>query len=150
MHCPLYGKSRAKAETGRKRGLSERPRPRCSIPHATVLCPDFPQELMLKHSGELPIIGVNTFLDPDAVHGAVVETELIRSTDAEKDAQVEQVARLRDLHRAEAEQALIRLREAAEGNDNVFAEMMETVKVCTLGQISHALYEVGGQYRRNM
>lgn len=105
---------------------------------------------MLKHSGELPIVGVNTFLNPNAKEGEVVEVELIRSTEQEKIDQVQQVANLRDLHRADAEQALMRLREAAEKNENVFEEMMEAVKVCTLGQISHALYEVGGQYRRNM
>ncbi|MFK5955402.1 MAG: methylmalonyl-CoA mutase family protein [Planctomycetota bacterium] len=105
---------------------------------------------MLKHSGELPIVGVNTFLNPAAGDGSVVEVELIRSTAEEKDAQVQQVANLRNLHRAHAEQALARLSEAAESHQNVFAEMMEAVKVCTLGQISHTLYQVGGQYRRNM
>ncbi|MHC4824816.1 MAG: methylmalonyl-CoA mutase family protein [Planctomycetota bacterium] len=105
---------------------------------------------MQKHSGELPIVGVNTFLNPAAGDGGVVEVELIRSTDEEKASQVKQVAELKDLHRADAENSLIRLRDAAESNANIFEEMMEAVKVCTLGQISHALYEVGGQYRRSM
>ncbi|MCP4092476.1 MAG: methylmalonyl-CoA mutase family protein [Planctomycetes bacterium] len=105
---------------------------------------------MQKHSGELPIVGVNTFLNPHANDGSVVEVELIRSSDEEKDGQVAQVAHLHELHRADSEAALIALRNAASENRNVFAEMMEAVKVCTLGQISHALYDIGGQYRRNM
>lgn len=105
---------------------------------------------MRKHSGDLPIVGVNTFLDPNAKEGEVVEVELIRASEQEKIDQVEQVAHLHDLHRADAEQALMALRKSALENDNVFAALMEAVKVCTLGQISQTLYEVGGQYRRNM
>jgi methylmalonyl-CoA mutase len=105
---------------------------------------------MRKHSGDLPIVGVNTFLNPKATEGSVVEVELIRSSDEEKNGQVSQVANLHELHRADSEAALIALRKAASENNNVFAEMMEAVKVCTLGQISHALYDIGGQYRRNM
>ncbi|MDP7062158.1 MAG: methylmalonyl-CoA mutase family protein [Planctomycetota bacterium] len=105
---------------------------------------------MQKHSGELPIVGINTFLNPQANDGSVVEVELIRSSDEEKDAQVAQVAHLHELHRSDSEAALIALRVAASENRNIFAEMMEAVKVCTLGQISHALYDIGGQYRRNM
>jgi len=63
---------------------------------------------------------------------------------------VAQVAHLHELHRSDSEAALIALRDAASENRNIFAEMMEAVKVCTLGQISHALYDIGGQYRRNM
>jgi len=103
-----------------------------------------------KHSGDLPIVGVNTFLNPHASEGSVVEVDLIRSSDEEKDGQVEQVSHLHELHRADSEAALIALRDAAAANENVFAAMMEAVKVCTMGQISHALYDVGGQYRRNM
>jgi len=105
---------------------------------------------MRKHSGELPIVGVNTFLNPKSTDGTVVEVTLIRSSEEEKDGQVAQVAHLHALHSAASEAALIALRKAAAENQNVFAEMMEAVKVCTLGQISHALYGVGGQYRRNM
>ena len=105
---------------------------------------------MLKHSGELPIVGVNTFLDPKAKAGEVVEVELIRASEQEKMDQVTQVARLHELHRADADRALMALRKAALENANVFAALMAAVKVCTLGQISHTLYEVGGQYRRNM
>ena len=105
---------------------------------------------MLKHSGELPIVGVNTFLNPNAKEGEVVEVELIRATEEEKAGQVGQVAALHELHRADAESALMALRKAALENDNIFAALMEAVKTCTLGQISATLYEVGGQYRRNM
>lgn len=104
----------------------------------------------LKHSGELPIIGVNTFLNPNAADGFLVETELIRSTDDEKILQVAQVKEFQDRHRSESDAALMRLRKVALANGNIFEEMMETVKVCTLGQISNALYEIGGQYRRSM
>ncbi len=103
-----------------------------------------------KHSGELPIIGVNTFLNPAATSGAVVETELIRSGEEEKESQVLQVQQVTRRHQAESEGALMRLRQAALANDNVFAELMEAAKVCTLGQLSQALFEVGGQYRRSM
>jgi methylmalonyl-CoA mutase len=102
-----------------------------------------------KHDGSLPIIGVNTFLAPGSEEE--VETpELIRSTEEEKQAQVTAVraflARNEDRYPA----ALERLQEAAASGGNVFAELMESVKVASLGAISHALYEVGGQYRRNM
>jgi methylmalonyl-CoA mutase len=104
----------------------------------------------LKHTGELPIVGVNTFLNPHSEAGKVTQTALIRSTEQEKQDQVDQVAALHAHHGAEAETALTRLRQAALANRNVFAELMEAAKVCTLGQISHALYGVGGQYRRNV
>ena len=103
-----------------------------------------------KHSGELPIIGVNTFQDPEAGDGVTVLAELIRSTDEEKDSQVEQVESFTACHRAQSEKALMRLRRVALEGGNLFAELMETVKTCTLGQITHTLYEVGGQYRRNV
>jgi methylmalonyl-CoA mutase len=103
-----------------------------------------------KHDGSLPIVGVNTFLpetvNPDEIRGA----ELIRSTDDEKD---QQVAAVRDFHARNAERcpaALRRLQDVAASGGNVFEELMETVKIASLGQISHALYQVGGQYRRNM
>jgi len=104
---------------------------------------------MLKHTGELPIIGVNTFRNP---HGDAVQDklELARSTDEEKQSQL---ARLQDFHRRHAKQApamLKRLQQAVIANDNVFEVLMDAVRVCSLGQITHALFEVGGQYRRNM
>ncbi|WP_028670609.1 methylmalonyl-CoA mutase family protein [Saccharospirillum impatiens] len=102
-----------------------------------------------KHSGELPIIGVNTFLskkdgDADA------PIELMRSTDAEKQQQIEQVARFQHHHQANVNDALVALASDARARHNLFATLMETVKVASLGQISHTLYEVGGEYRRNM
>ena len=104
---------------------------------------------MLKHTGELPIIGVNTFKSP---HGdsAPQKIELARSTEDEKQNQLQ---RLQDFHQRNAVQAplaLERLRQAALANDNVFAVLMDAVRSCSLGQITRALFEVGGQYRRNM
>ncbi|HEX9794216.1 MAG TPA: methylmalonyl-CoA mutase family protein [Planctomycetota bacterium] len=104
----------------------------------------------LKHSGELPIVGVNTFLNPRADGSTPLVPELIRSSEDEKQAQVAQVAAFQQRHRAESEAALMRLRRTCLEGGNVFAELMEAVKTCTLGQITHALYEIGGQYRRNM
>jgi len=104
---------------------------------------------MLKHTGELPIIGVNTFRNP---HGEqVLETlELARSTPEEKE---NQLARLQVFHAAHAHEApamLKRLQQAVIDNGNVFEVLMDAVRVCSLGQITNALFEVGGQYRRNM
>jgi isobutyryl-CoA mutase len=104
---------------------------------------------MLKHTGELPIVGVNTFRNP---HGdAVLEKlELARSTEEEKQGQLK---RLRDFHARNAGEApalLKRLQEAVIANRNVFEVLMDAVRVCSLGQITNALFEVGGQYRRNM
>ncbi|MCA9546475.1 MAG: methylmalonyl-CoA mutase, partial [Myxococcales bacterium] len=102
-----------------------------------------------KHSGELPIIGVNTFL-PDHAPEGVVETELIRATEDEKQAQLDGLAAFHRRNTDRAPAALARLRQVAQEGGNVFAELMETVKVASLGQISDALFGVGGQYRRNM
>ncbi len=102
----------------------------------------------LKHSGELPIIGVNTFLNPQAAD--MGSTELIRSTDEEKQQQIRNLHAFQERNKAKAHQALSRLKQVATENGNLFEELLETVKVCSLGQISGALYEVGGQYRRNM
>ena len=104
---------------------------------------------MLKHTGEYPIIGVNTFRNP---HGDPVpeKLELARSTDAEKQSQL---ARLQAFHTRHADQApamLQRLQQTVIDNGNVFAVLMDAVRVCSLGQITSALFEVGGQYRRNM
>jgi methylmalonyl-CoA mutase len=101
----------------------------------------------LKTSGELPIIGVNTFLSEETeyYHG-----ELMRSTDEEKTRQIESLAKFHAFHASESAAALDKLRKVALRSGNVFAELMETVKSCSLGQITGALYEVGGSYRRNM
>ena len=103
-----------------------------------------------KHSGELPVIGVNTFLAPEAETEGRHATALRRATTAEKDAQL---ANLEGFHRrwdGASGGALGSLRLCAEGGGNVFEELMETVKVASLGQISEALFEAGGRYRRSM
>ncbi|MDH4478473.1 MAG: methylmalonyl-CoA mutase family protein [Rhodoferax sp.] len=104
---------------------------------------------MLKHTGELPIIGVNTFRNP---HGDQVmdKLELARSTDAEKASQLERLHAFHARHAKEAPAMLARLQQAVIANDNVFEVLMDAVRVCSLGQITNALFEVGGQYRRNM
>ncbi len=103
----------------------------------------------LKHNGDLPIVGVNTFLDP-AGSPTIIPAEVIRSTDDEKRQQVDNCRAFQEAHRTEAEQALANLQAAALANGNIFESLMEAAKVCSLGQLSHALYAVGGQYRRNM
>jgi methylmalonyl-CoA mutase len=103
-----------------------------------------------KHDGSLPLIGVNTFLAKEDVSGELHGAELIRSTEDEKRDQVSGVRAFQSQHAAQGEAALRQLQQVAASRGNVFAELMESVKVCSLGQISHALYEVGGQYRRNM
>jgi methylmalonyl-CoA mutase len=104
----------------------------------------------LKHSGELPLIGVNTFLPKEGEGETIEDRELMRSSDEEKDDQVASVRAFQTLNEERAPAALERLREAARRRENVFAELMDAVKVASLGQISGALYEVGGEYRRNM
>jgi len=102
-----------------------------------------------KDSGEIPIIGVNTFLaEPE--DGAPEAVPLARATDDEKEAQVLRVEAFRRRHAKDAREALAKLQEVARSGGNVFAELMETVKVASLGQITGALYEVGGRYRRAM
>jgi methylmalonyl-CoA mutase len=102
-----------------------------------------------KHDGSLPIIGVNTFLNPDGPGDARV-LELARASEEEKRSQVERLAVFHDTHRAEAEPALARLKDVASSGGNTFAALMEAVRVCSLGQITSAFFEVGGQYRRNV
>lgn len=102
----------------------------------------------LKHTGELPIIGVNTFLGPDA--GEEVTTELIRSSEEEKEDQLERLHDFQSRHEDRADAAIDRLKEVAISGGNIFDELMRAVEVLSLGQITHALYEVGGQYRRSM
>jgi methylmalonyl-CoA mutase len=102
-----------------------------------------------KHSGELPIIGVNTFL-PETPSGGVVEVDLIRATESEKHEQISGTEGFRNRYPKNNQAALAALRTVALAGDNVFHELMETVKWCSLGQISDALFAVGGQYRRNM
>ena len=103
-----------------------------------------------KHSGELPIIGVNTFINDKKSPEEEKEIDLIRSTEEEKKQQIDNLERFKKINADRTSEALKRLKTVARNNGNLFEELMETVKVASLGQISHALYEVGGQYRRNM
>ena len=106
---------------------------------------------MLKHSGKYPIVGVNTFEDPDANYAEMANhLELARATDDQKDAQLERLDIFKKRNTDKSSQALEKLKQAALNNENMFEKLMETVKVCSLGTITHALYEVGGKYRRNM
>jgi methylmalonyl-CoA mutase len=104
---------------------------------------------MLKHTGEYPIIGVNTFRNPK---GDVVSEhmELARSTEEEKQSQLNRLRAFQAAHAAQAPVMLARLRQAVIDNGNVFEVLMDAVRVCSLGQITNALFEVGGQYRRSM
>jgi methylmalonyl-CoA mutase len=104
---------------------------------------------MLKHTGEYPIIGVNTFRNP---HGEPVPAhiELARSTEEEKQSQLKRLRDFQARHAAEAPLQLKRLRQAVIENKNVFEVLMDAVRCCSLGQITTALFEVGGQYRRSM
>ncbi len=105
----------------------------------------------LKHTGDLPIIGVNTFRDPHADGEQLSEAvELARATEAEKQSQLKRLAEFKNRNAKEAPEALERLQKVVLSGDNIFAELMEAVRTCSLGQITQALYEVGGQYRRNM
>lgn len=104
---------------------------------------------MKKHTGELPIIGVNTYLTPEKEE-TVFDMELARADKEEKDSQIAALREFQQKHEQEGPASLRRLQETAVSGGNVFEELMETVKTASLGQITHALYEVGGQYRRNM
>ena len=103
----------------------------------------------LKHDGTLPIVGVNTFVDAEATTEAQAP-ELARSTDDEKQSQIERLRAFLEHHAEASPPMLARLKEVATTGGNVFAVLMEAVRCCSLGQITEALFEVGGQYRRNM
>jgi methylmalonyl-CoA mutase len=104
---------------------------------------------MLKHTGELPIIGVNTFLSKDK--SAYAEpAEVIRSSNEEKERQIYNLRHVHALHQEQASEALKNLQHSAISHQNIFAALMEAAKVCSLGQMTEALYHVGGQYRRSM
>ncbi|NVO29757.1 methylmalonyl-CoA mutase family protein [Hymenobacter lapidiphilus] len=104
---------------------------------------------MLKHTGEYPIIGVNTFLSSKG-SPTVIPAEVIRATEEEKQYQITMLEALQARNAAEAPARLKHLQQVAVANGNLFEELMDTVKFCSLGQITNALFEVGGQYRRNM
>jgi methylmalonyl-CoA mutase len=103
----------------------------------------------LKHNGDYPIIGVNTFLSKDG-SPTILPKEVIRATQEEKDLQIARLDQMQKANANESDACLKRLQQAAVKNENTFAELMEATKFCSLGQITHALYAVGGQYRRNM
>jgi len=103
----------------------------------------------LKHTGEFPIIGVNTFLSSKG-SPTIIPAEVIRATEEEKEFQIQTLKSLHETYEDRAETALSKVKEAAINNRNMFAELMEATKVCSLGQITSSLFEVGGQYRRNM
>ncbi len=103
-----------------------------------------------KHDGSLPIVGVNTFLAPDSDDATPQHVELARATEQEKQAQLDGVEAFRAEHTEEAAAALARLKEVAMGDGNVFAVLMDAARVCSLGQVTEAFFEVGGQYRRNV
>jgi methylmalonyl-CoA mutase len=103
----------------------------------------------LKHNGELPIIGVNTFLNKKG-SPTILPGEVIRSTTEEKEQQIQNLHAFWKRNESRSADMLNRLKKVAINNGNIFEELMETVKHCSLGQITHALFEVGGQYRRNM
>ena len=106
---------------------------------------------MKKHTGELPIIGVNTYLNPNPPSEEDIDNmEIARATKEEKETQIINLRAFQQTHADQTEEALKKLKEVAVSGGNIFAELMETVKVASLGQITNALYEVGGQYRRNM
>ncbi|MBT2692338.1 fused isobutyryl-CoA mutase/GTPase IcmF [Bacillus sp. ISL-55] len=106
---------------------------------------------MKKHSGELPIIGVNTYLNPNPPSEEEIDKmELARATKEEKETQIQNLESFKDKNKDQSEEALQRLKDTAVSGGNIFAELMETVKYASLGQITRALYEVGGQFRRNM
>ncbi|TKC55314.1 methylmalonyl-CoA mutase [Pedobacter hiemivivus] len=103
----------------------------------------------LKHTGEYPIVGVNTFLNKNG-SPTIVPGEVIRATEEEKQYQITALQLFQDRNVDNAELALRNLQKSAVAGDNIFEQLMEVCKICSLGQISNALYEVGGQYRRNM
>jgi methylmalonyl-CoA mutase len=104
---------------------------------------------MLKHTGEYPIIGVNTFLSSKG-SPTIIPQEVIRSTTEEKEYQISMLKELHASHKEKSVEVLKNLQHTAIQNKNIFAELMEAVKYCSLGQITFSLFEVGGQYRRNM
>jgi methylmalonyl-CoA mutase len=103
-----------------------------------------------KHDGSLPIIGVNTFRRPVSEGEEPHTVELARATEDEKQSQLRRLRDFEDRHRDEATRALARLKEAATSGENVFGMLMDAARVCTLGQITEAFFEVGGAYRRNV
>ncbi len=106
---------------------------------------------MKKHTGELPIIGVNTYLNPNPPSEEDLNSiELARASKEEKELQIQNLNEFKTRNQSKVDEALVKLKQAAVNNENIFEQLLETVQVASLGQITNALYEVGGQYRRNM
>jgi methylmalonyl-CoA mutase len=103
----------------------------------------------LKHTGKLPITGVNTFLSQNG-SPTMVPKEVIRSTDVEKKYQIQMLKNLSKLNEDKQKNMIAELSVCAYKNENIFEKLMEVTKYCSLGQITGALYDIGGQYRRNM
>ncbi|MEM7017454.1 MAG: fused isobutyryl-CoA mutase/GTPase IcmF [Pseudomonadota bacterium] len=103
---------------------------------------------MRKHDGSLPIIGVNTFRNPNGEEN--IEIELARSTEDEKQSQLSRLSNFQERHQSDSEAALERLKQSVINNENVFAVLVDAVRCCSLGEITDLFFEVGGQYRRNM
>jgi methylmalonyl-CoA mutase len=103
-----------------------------------------------KHDGSYPIVGVNTFRSPSADNSITQKVELIRSTEDEKRSQLKRLLEFQKRNESQCGSMLERLQQAVIKDENVFAVLMDAVRVCSLGQITHALFEVGGQYRRSM
>lgn len=103
-----------------------------------------------KHTGDIPIIGVNTFLNSNDLDGSVAEVDLIRATDQEKKKQILNLEKFQQLNRDKSEHASDSLKKAVLKGENIFEELMETVRYCSLGEISATLFECGGSYRRSM
>jgi len=104
---------------------------------------------MMKHDGSLPIIGVNTFRNPDGDSGPTT-IELARSSDEEKRSQIARLEAFKSTHATQREVMLGQLQQAAIRDENLFGVLVDAVRCCSLGEITDALFEVGGQYRRNM
>ncbi len=109
---------------------------------------------ILKHDGRLPIVGVNTFRDPHADDADLIEAgpciDLARATTEEKESQLERLVAFKERNKDKSEAALAKLQKVTLAGENIFSELMDTVRCCSLGQVTEALYQVGGQYRRNM
>ena len=103
-----------------------------------------------KHDGSLPLVGVNTFLPKDHAGEVATTIELIRSTEGEKGQQIENVKAYQGARSSIAGEGLVSLQKTARKRENIFSALMEAVKTHSLGQVTHALYDVGGEYRRNM
>ena len=103
----------------------------------------------LKHTGEFPIIGVNTFLSSKG-SPTIIPAEVIRATEEEKQYQIDMLNNLHQINTEKVIEQLSCIQDAAINNQNIFEILMDATKVCSLGQITNALFEVGGQYRRKM